>query len=939
MGSLKNILGTFPVLLFGLGDLNVVAFGAEQDKVEAPQNATDIPALKQLQLLGKVVFLKSEGDLVMGEFSKVKQCLNEELGEAEEEEEADKDAREEDGEDAMAVDEEDGVAKEQDEDSAVDSDDMEDAESGPGENSEEEDESGEDEEESDDEAAKEALKLSVFQSILAQTGPKVKAVVINASGKVVEKEIDMTPKVDIVSKVLGGPATIVGQYQNGAVVMKLKDPKESMDHNEATLPAPFDKEPIQGKILLVRMDENSEPQDFTAEDYEDLCENGDGPVEKEKLDLDAKDCQSIKEIARSIGSAHGAKIVEFYEKEIAAIQNESELKRIALAIGQVHGKRIAEFLDKDEGSSEENETAVLVDDLEEGDDEEDKDFDPKDVESVVSEADGDSDEASTDDEKDATSATDVNKKFAAVLVKTDGSAEEHTIDISQISKLIGGSPTIVADYENGIVITKLFNPKPSQDKLNMAQLPAPYDTIQILGNFVVMKYDKSGAPIDFTLKDYGSFAVESDDKEDEDYKDDDEEGDEDEEEEEEEEDSESESDEDAEIEEEEVEAEGSGGEMLRELFAMSGPVITAVHVLADGTLKDIEMDMSPKLDTPGKVLGGSLSIVGQYENGVVVLTRREPSSNATVNPAKLPSPFNKEQIKGSFLLIKMDEASEPQSFSVADFERQKRLPSEHDQTKLAQISSDKEAKCVIVRENGEIYDETMSLAEVKNVVGGEISCAGQYDDLSAVLKLKFPRPSTAKENAVVLPHPFHEESVLGCYAVVKLDKKLCDVTSGSISLVDYSIEDFAKLRSDREKFESLEDADYEANSDEDAESSEDESDEEKNAQEDKARKEQQQRAVVRKIIDKEYGELPEKKKEKLVTDLIASYNGDQKFRAANTSQTPSAKSATKQRKKRKSDVFHASGHKKIRTDEEAIPEEHVMRTKSPGGSLRIQPAN
>ena len=939
VGSLKSILGTYPVLLLGLGDLNVVAFGAEQDKVDAPKNKTDIQALQQLGLMGKVVFLKSNGDLVMEEFSKVKQCLNEEVAsEEDEEEEGEEDNKADEAdakEDAMAVDEEDGVAKEeQDDDSAVDSDDMEDSQSGPGED-DESDEEEEDEDISDDEEAKEALKLSVFQSILAQTGPKVKAVVINVCGKVVEKELDMTPKVDIVTKVLGGAATIVGQYKNGAVVMKLKDPKESMEHNEATLPAPFEKEAVQGKILLVRMDENAEPQDFTKEDYEDLCENGDEEVVKEELDLDASACQSIKDIARSIGSAHGAKIVEFYEKEIAAIQNESELKRIAMAIGQVHGKRIAEFLDKDSMSSEENETAILVDDLEEGDDEEDKDFDPKDAESVVSEADGDSDEASTDDERDV-EMSDASKKFAAVLVKSDGTAEEHTIDIAQVSKLIGGSPTIVADYENGIVITKLFNPKPAENKLNMAQLPAPYEDLQILGSFVVMKRDKEGTPIDFTLKDYENFAVDTDDKEDEDYKDDDEQA-EDDDEEEEESDSESESDEMMSEEEEAAAEENEAGGMLRQLFAMKGPIINAVHVLADGTLKDIEMDMSPKLNTPGKVLGGSLSIVGQYENGVVILKLREPASSAKANPAKLPRPFSAEQPKGALLLVKMDENAEPQSFTVAEFERQKILPSSEDLSKLGQIEGEKEAKCVIVRENGEIYDETMNLAEVKNVVGGEISCAGQYDDLSAVIKLKFPRPSTAKENAVVLPHPFHEESVMGCYAVVKLDKRLSEVTTEKISLVDYSIEDFAKLRSEREKFESMEDGDYEANSEDEAESSDEDSEDEKERE--KVDKEKQQRAVVRKIIDKEYGELSEEKKEKLATDLIASYNGDQKFRGTQQGTTPSAKSATKQRKKRKSDVFYSSEHKKIRTDTGAIPEEQVMRTKSPGGSLRIQPAN
>jgi len=38
-------------------------------------------------------------------------------------------------------------------------------------------------------------------------------------------------------------------------------------HNENVLPEPFDYEEVLGPILLVRMDENSEPQDFTLDEY------------------------------------------------------------------------------------------------------------------------------------------------------------------------------------------------------------------------------------------------------------------------------------------------------------------------------------------------------------------------------------------------------------------------------------------------------------------------------------------------------------------------------------------------------------------------------------------------------------------------------------------------------------------------------------------------
>jgi len=43
--------------------------------------------------------------------------------------------------------------------------------------------------------------------------------------------------------------------------------------NENTLPPPFDEEEIKGKILLVRMDEYSLPQDFTLNNLKEFLIN------------------------------------------------------------------------------------------------------------------------------------------------------------------------------------------------------------------------------------------------------------------------------------------------------------------------------------------------------------------------------------------------------------------------------------------------------------------------------------------------------------------------------------------------------------------------------------------------------------------------------------------------------------------------------------------
>jgi len=64
---------------------------------------------------------------------------------------------------------------------------------------------------------------------------------------------------------LGGRQTFIGQWPDIDVV--IIKPEEGEIKNENVLPTPFDVEEVNGKILLVRMDENSEPRDFTLEEY------------------------------------------------------------------------------------------------------------------------------------------------------------------------------------------------------------------------------------------------------------------------------------------------------------------------------------------------------------------------------------------------------------------------------------------------------------------------------------------------------------------------------------------------------------------------------------------------------------------------------------------------------------------------------------------------
>jgi len=68
-----------------------------------------------------------------------------------------------------------------------------------------------------------------------------------------------------VHKILGGKVTFVGQWPEIDVVIIRAVHASCI--NENVLPPPFHEEEVMGKILLVRMDEHSEPQDFTKEEF------------------------------------------------------------------------------------------------------------------------------------------------------------------------------------------------------------------------------------------------------------------------------------------------------------------------------------------------------------------------------------------------------------------------------------------------------------------------------------------------------------------------------------------------------------------------------------------------------------------------------------------------------------------------------------------------
>lgn len=93
-----------------------------------------------------------------------------------------------------------------------------------------------------------------------------KAVLIHEEiNRVTTIDVDIDPIKKEIFQILQGPATFVGQWPEiDVVIMKCV---RGNNKNLNILPTPFDMEDVCGKILLMRMDKDSEPQDFTLEEY------------------------------------------------------------------------------------------------------------------------------------------------------------------------------------------------------------------------------------------------------------------------------------------------------------------------------------------------------------------------------------------------------------------------------------------------------------------------------------------------------------------------------------------------------------------------------------------------------------------------------------------------------------------------------------------------
>ena len=96
-----------------------------------------------------------------------------------------------------------------------------------------------------------------------------KAVLIHEEeGNIEEIDLDIDPSKNEIFKILSGSATFIGQWPEIDVVI-MKAVQASKLH-ENILPPPFHGEEIYGKVILIRMDKDSEPRNFTLQEFNSL---------------------------------------------------------------------------------------------------------------------------------------------------------------------------------------------------------------------------------------------------------------------------------------------------------------------------------------------------------------------------------------------------------------------------------------------------------------------------------------------------------------------------------------------------------------------------------------------------------------------------------------------------------------------------------------------
>eukprot|EP00465_Bigelowiella_longifila_P009134 CAMPEP_0185254464 /NCGR_PEP_ID=MMETSP1359-20130426/3263_1 /TAXON_ID=552665 /ORGANISM="Bigelowiella longifila, Strain CCMP242" /LENGTH=221 /DNA_ID=CAMNT_0027837491 /DNA_START=20 /DNA_END=685 /DNA_ORIENTATION=- len=110
-------------------------------------------------------------------------------------------------------------------------------------------------------------------------------------------------------------------------------------------------------------------------------------------------------------------------------------------------------------------------------------------------------------------------------------------------------------------------------------------------------------------------------------------------------------------------------ESILSVMAAEGPVVTGVLLSSDGKAKEMKLDMTPRLNTPGSTLGGPVTFLGAMGEIDVVIMARRDQENLPENQHSLPKPFNKMKVNGDMLLVRMNEDAVPEEFTLEEYNK------------------------------------------------------------------------------------------------------------------------------------------------------------------------------------------------------------------------------------------------------------------------------
>ena len=107
-------------------------------------------------------------------------------------------------------------------------------------------------------------------AVMSSEGPIVTVVMLRANGSTEELVLDMSPKLQLVAKELGGSVGFLGQWETLEVVLVIRADQddEKVAISSHKLQPPFHDASVRGDIMLMRNDEEGIPVDFSLKEYQ-----------------------------------------------------------------------------------------------------------------------------------------------------------------------------------------------------------------------------------------------------------------------------------------------------------------------------------------------------------------------------------------------------------------------------------------------------------------------------------------------------------------------------------------------------------------------------------------------------------------------------------------------------------------------------------------------